>query len=132
MAINTLVIRITSPKELIKNVEVVFPRPLITLSSAELVYKNGHIQAKVIMNLPAIELPNKTVPIQFPKIRKRRQHPRPSIKQEPATFFIIFIISLRLLVVWISATVGISMMEMELVIAEGNRMQGRAIPVSTP
>lgn len=33
---------------------------------------------------------------------------------------------------WISATVGRSMVETEFVIAEGNKMQGRAIPVKTP
>ena len=33
---------------------------------------------------------------------------------------------------WISATAGRSMVEMELVMADGKRMQGRAIPVRTP
>ena len=104
----------------------------MTLKSAEFVYRKGHIQARVSINLPAMALPNKAVPIQEPKTRKKKQQPRPRIKQAPATFLIISTISLWLSVACISATVGISIIEMELVMAEGNRMQGRAIPVRTP
>ena len=97
----------------------------MTLNRAEFVYKNGHIQARVMMNLPAVELPNRTVPIQLPRTRKMKQQLSPRMKQDPATFFIMLTISSRLSVVCISATVGMSMMEIELVMADGKQDTGQ-------
>ena len=121
-----------SPMVLIRKVVPVLPNPLMILKKALFVYKNGQIQAKVTMNCPAVLLPNKVIPIKPPNKRKKRQQTKPSIKQAPADFLMILSSSFLLHSVWISAIVGISITDTELVMAEGNRMQGRAIPLSTP
>ena len=54
------------------------------------------------------------------------------MKQEPAAFLMRSFIRVRCPDAWISATAGMSMTETELVMAEGKRMQGSAIPVRTP
>lgn len=62
--------------------KVVFPIPLIMLIKVLFVYRKGHIQARVIMKSPAIELSNKKIPIHFPKASKATQQILPRKIQE--------------------------------------------------
>ena len=95
-------------------------------------YKNGHIHAKVTMNFPAVRLLKSVMPMKEPVSRKNRQHERPRIKQAAVTFLIRSASSFFVFDVCISAIVGMSMTERELVMADGNKIQGSAIPFKTP
>src|SRR5699024_10461113 len=132
MARKTPAIRTSSPATLIRKVKNVFPRPLMALIRAVLVYRNGQIHARVRMNFPAALLWKRTAPIRLPKIRKNRQHPRPRMKQLPTAFFRSFTIAVWFPAAWVALTAGISTVPTEFVIAEGKRMHGIAMPLSTP
>ena len=67
-----------------------------------------------------------------PKIRKKRQHDSPSMKQLPTAFFRRRMTAVRFPAVLVALTAGMRTAPMELVTAEGNWMQGSAMPVSTP
>lgn len=129
---HTPAIRMQRLKKLIIKEKVVFPKPLIMPRRTVLVYKNGQIQESVRIKLPASGLLNRKIPIHFPDISRKIQQKHPRNMQEQAIFEMIAW-SLRFsFISWISATVGRSMEDTALVIAEGNRIQGSAIPVRTP
>ena len=115
-----------------KKVYAVFPSPFIVLSMAEFVYRNGQIQASVTIKRPAVSLWKRKRPIKDPNRRKKRQQARPRMKQLPAVLRIRLTISERFPAACFSATAGISIVQTEVVTAEGKRTHGRAIPVSTP
>ena len=119
-------------KKLIKKEYVVFPRPLIVLRRTVLVYRNGQIQASVKMKLPASGLLNRKDPIQFPDIRRMIQQKHPRKMQEQVIFIMTDRSFRRFFISCSSATVGRSMEERALVTADVNKIQGSAIPVSTP
>ena len=93
---------------------------------------NGQIQDKVTINLPASELLNRNLPANVPKIWKNAQHNEPRSVQETIVFFIMWVKELRFWRACISATVGSSMVDTAFEMADGNKMHGSAIPVSTP
>lgn len=128
----TLQIRIKSPAVLVRNVNDVLPRPFNILINAVLVYRNGQIKASVIMKLPASLLWKIRFPIIFPRTKNPAMQRKPREKQQKTTFRINLGRLSRKSETWSSATVGRSMVETEFVIADGNRMQGSAIPVRTP
>lgn len=128
----TLNIRTLRLAELIRKVVVVLPSPLMVLINAVLVYRKGQIQASVRINFPADLLWKIRLPRRFPVSRKQRQQNRPRIKQLPAAFPAMRRTSVRVPVERAAVTAGVSMVPTELVTADGKRMQGRAMPVSTP
>lgn len=85
-----------------------------------------------VMNFPARGLWKRKVPIQSPKLRRKTQQRLPKKMQQYTDFWMICDISFLLSRAWISATVGSSIVETELVMAEGKRTHGSAIPVMTP
>ena len=70
--------------------------------------------------------------MKFPVTTRARQNRSPKEKQQKNTFRITFFMAEVLPETCISATVGSIMVAMELVMAEGKRTQGRAMPVRTP
>ena len=129
---NTDTIRIVRLIILMKNEIQVLPIPLIMLNNVLFEYKNGQIQAKVIINFPANGLLNNNLLTGIPKLINSRQHIIPSIVQEIIDFFTIIIKSALSLIACISETVGSNMVDIAFVIADGNKMHGRAIPLKTP
>lgn len=82
MKSRTLAIRIPRLAELIIKDKVVLPIPFTMLIKVLLVYKNGHIQDRVTMYPPAMELWNSTVPIQLPNVSSSTQQMLPRKMQE--------------------------------------------------
>lgn len=117
---------------LIRKDEVVFPSPFKTLINVVFVYKNGQIHARVIMNFPAVVLWKSRFPTKLPVKRKNKVHRHPRANTQAVTCLIRRIKVCRLFVACISAIVGSSMVDTELVTAEGKRIHGSAIPVRTP
>ena len=115
-----------------KNEQLVFPRPFIILIRLLFVYKKGQIHANVIRKSPASLLWNIRFPTGLPVTSSPAQQMIPRRKQLPAAFFIIRTISSFLPEAWSSAIAGSIIDAIELVTAEGNKMQGKAIPVNTP
>ena len=115
-----------------QSVKNVFPRPFKVLIKVVLTYKNGQIQARMKMNFPARGLWNTVSPMKRADTRNKTVHPLPSIIQTMLTLRVKVFSALELSLDCISATAGSSIVAMEFEIAEGNKMQGRAIPVSTP
>ena len=64
--------------------------------------------------------------------RKKTEHRRPREKHPPAAFFIRRNVSFEELSACFCATAGIKSRLIELVSAQGKRIHGNAIPVSTP
>ena len=65
-------------------------------------------------------------------MRKKSAHANPRRRQARVIFLVTAAKVFPECVSLISVIVGSSMVDTEAVIAEGNRMQGRAIPVRTP
>ncbi len=95
-------------------------------------YIKGQMKLSVRMKLPASSLLYSSLPAMRPNIRKRAVQAKPKSRQY------LIDLSMALVTVWLfpfasaSETMGSSRTEMELVSADGNRMRGRLIPVSTP
>lgn len=102
------------------------------LISVLLVYKNGQIHARVTINSPASELPNNKSPVKLPESKNKMQHKEPS-KVQDKKVFLKSIIKVELSFnTCTSETVGRSIVDTAFVIADGNKIKGRAIPVNTP
>ena len=125
-------ILIVRPHTLIIKELFALPRPFKILIKLLFIYKKGQIQAKVWIKFPASLLSKSVLPIREPKKRNVTPHKLPSPKPNPTTFWINCFKRVELFSVWISATVGNNMVEIEFVTAVGNRIQGSAIPVKTP
>ena len=77
----TEAIRIARPIIFKTKVMVVFPSPFKTLLNVVERYKNGHIQPRVTIKVPANSLANNTRPIHFPRSRKAKVQVKPSTRQ---------------------------------------------------
>ncbi len=111
---------------------IVFPRPFKMLFKVLAMYRKGQMKLSVRMKLPARAFWYRSMPASLPKQRKRAVQRKPSSRQ----YWMDLRTALRI-VPWFpvesaSETMGRRRTEMELVMAEGNRISGRAIPVSTP
>jgi len=132
MNLNTENILIDRFSTLIKKDMIVLPIPLIILVNVLLVYKNGHIHAKVNMNLLARELLNKKSPAKLPDSKNKMQHSDPSNVHDKSVFLkSLYKVELSFSTC-ISETVGSNIVDIAFVIADGNKMYGIAIPVNTP
>ena len=96
------------------------------------VYINGHIKLRAMINVPAMELSNKSFPRNFPDIKKARKQTKPRNIQNEMDFFSIFFKFRVVFSAVCSETSGISIEDKELVIAVGKRIRGSAIPDRTP
>ena len=65
--------RINNPIIPLKNVTEVFPSPFNTLVNVVFKYKNGQIQARIVMKFPANELEKTNSPKKFPNIKKKKR-----------------------------------------------------------
>ena len=113
-------------------VVVVLPRPFRILFKVLAMYMKGQRKLRVMMKLPARELSYRRLPAKRPKSRKRVVQITPRMKP----YWMDLRTALRM-AVWLalasaSDTMGSRRTETELVMAEGKRIRGSAIPVSTP
>ena len=125
-------IRIDIPRQLIRKVMAVFPRPLMMLERVVLVYRKGQIQHKTFKKVEVVGLWKRSSPIVLLNAKKNKQDAKPIKRQILITLWIICCNFVQFDSVWYSATVGRTSVAMEFVIADGNKMHGRAIPVKTP
>ena len=113
-------------------VAVVLPKPFRMLFKVLAMYMKGHMKLRVMMKLPAKVLSYKSVPAKRPNRRKTAVQKKPKSRQ--------YLMDLRTalrMAVWLSLasasdTIGSKRTETELVMAEGKRIKGSAIPVWTP
>ena len=115
-----------------KNVVPVFPRPFCMLPMVVARYIKGHSQHKTVIKDPESSLRKIIVPRFFPNLVKIPMHKIPiyqlhlkdkaaMVEMRPCSF-----------IAWALAADGSKRTAMELVIADGNRINGSAILVSTP
>ena len=126
------VILIKSVVTFIIKVVVVFPRPFSILVIVVDIYKNGHINPRVLINLPAVSLLKMYIPISFPYIKNIPVKKIPRNKQASIVTWAVEVMDLLFLEAFASAIFGSNIIEAELVNAEGKNTSGIAIPVSIP
>ena len=124
--------RINNPKIPLKNVIEVFPSPFNTLVNVVFKYKNGQIQARIVMKFPANGLEKTNSPKKFPNIKKKRRHPHPSVRQKEKVRLIVFFKTIKFPSACDSETAGKSIIAIEPVNALGKRINGSAIPFNMP
>jgi hypothetical protein len=95
-------------------------------------YRNGHSQARICMKTPAEESLKTPVPSSGPNMVKTPTHRIPMYRLYRRDMEMVREIRDWSPSAWASATVGSKSTAMELVMAEGKRIKGIAIPVSTP
>ena len=115
-----------------QKVVTAFPIPFRILVRVVPKYRKGQIHARIRINFPARELAKRTLPMLSPKQRKIPVQRIPRIRQYWMVFSSVREICLWLPAACASETVGSSITEIELVMAEGKSTKGSAIPVSTP
>ena len=81
--------RIPRPMELWKKVDVVFPSPFRTLVKVVVKYRNGHIQHRIMIKVPANSLPKIILPMEGPNNRNEPVQRMPNIKQYLIVFSIV-------------------------------------------
>ena len=129
---NTNIIRIRVETIFVKKVKPVFPSPLIIALRDVFVYKNGQIKLNDIINVPARELWNRSLPNNFPRAKKTKKQKKPRSIQKEMDFFSVFFRFPWVFSAFCSETAGRSMEDKEFVMAVGNIIRGRAIPDKTP
>ena len=125
-------IRTARPHKLFAKELFALPSPLRMLSRVVFIYRNGQIHASVRIKSPARVLPKRIRPASEPKSKNVIPHIEPSPKPKKMTRRLSPFRRSKSSSACISATVGSSIVETELVSAVGNKMHGNAIPVSTP
>ena len=124
--------RINNPKTPLKNVTEVFTSPFNTLVNVVFKYKNGQIQARIVIKFPANGLEKTNSPKKFPNIKKKKRHPKPRKRQKEKVCLIVFFKTIKFPSACDSETAGKSIIAIELVNAFGKRKNGSAIPFNIP
>lgn len=109
----------------------VCPKPLIVLDKVEVIYINGHINPKLLINPPE-PLLKSNASISLPYLANMPRHKIPNIELKYMAFSVAYLIFELLLLLSASDTVGSNNNDMELTIALGNIMSGRTSPRSIP
>ncbi len=114
------------------NVNCVCPIPFIMLVNAVETYRNGHSHESITIYEPASVLWKKSVPISSPNTINMHMQSHPIRRLYFVANVTDFLILVKFFSAWACAIDGSSITANELLIADGKRIKGIAIPDKMP